>query len=70
MSDGPRLGDAEHEELALRLLEAIDTGRGIDPPSDTIPLTIEDAYRVRRRLVDHLIARGARPRGHKIGFGA
>ena len=68
MSDGPRLSEAEHEVLAQRLLDAIDAGRGIDPPSSTIPLTIEDAYRVRRRLVDHLIARGARPRGHKIGF--
>ncbi len=63
-----KLSDTQHAELALRLHRAIKAGQGIDPPSETIDFTFEDAYRVRRKLVDHLIADGGRPRGHKIGF--
>lgn len=63
-----KLSDRQHEELAARLYGAIHAGIGIDPPSDTIDFDFEDAYRVRRKLVDRLIADGGRPRGHKIGF--
>ena len=64
------LSPAEQEALAQRLLVARDSGQGIDPPSDTIDYTFRDAYRIRRLLVDKLIARGHRPVGHKIGFTA
>ena len=63
-----KLTDAEHDELAAQLFEAIQTGVGIDPPSETFDYSFEDAYRVRRKLVDRLIATGAKPKGHKIGF--
>ncbi|MEQ9259167.1 MAG: fumarylacetoacetate hydrolase family protein [Roseovarius sp.] len=65
-----KLDDAQHQALADRLFEAIRTGQGIDPPSATLDYDFDDAYRVRRRLVDHLIAAGGRPKGHKIGFTA
>lgn len=63
-----KLTDAEHEVLAIRLHAAIKAGQGIDPLSETIDFSIEDAYRIRRKLVDRLIADGGHPRGHKIGF--
>ena len=63
-----KLTDAQHAELAQRLHRAIKAGKGIDPPSETLDFTFDDAYRVRRKLVDYLIADGGRPRGHKIGF--
>ena len=62
------LTDAEHEALATRLHAAIRAGQGIEPPSESIAYGFEDAYRVRRKLVDKLIADGGKPRGHKIGF--
>ena len=63
-----KLTDAEHEALARRIHAALRAGKGIDPPSEAIDYTFEDAYRVRRKLVDLLIADGGRPVGHKIGF--
>jgi len=63
-----RLSEAEHEALAQRLFEAASSGKGIDPPSETIDYNFHDAYRIRRRFVDKLIAAGGKPRGHKIGF--
>ena len=63
-----KLSAAEHESFAKRLHAAIKAGKGIDPPSETIDYTLEDAYRVRRKLVDLLIADGGQPAGHKIGF--
>ncbi|MEM8730110.1 MAG: fumarylacetoacetate hydrolase family protein [Pseudomonadota bacterium] len=63
-----KLNDTDHAELAARLYQAIKTGQGIDPPSETIDYVFEDAYRVRRKLVDLLIADGGVPKGHKIGF--
>ena len=63
-----KLSDAEHEALAFRLYNAIQTGVGIDPPSETLDYSFEDAFRVRRKLVDRLIADGGQPKGHKIGF--
>ncbi len=63
-----KLTNAQHEDLAARLHAAIRAGKGIDPPSETIDFSFEDAYRIRRKLVDRLIADGGRPRGHKIGF--
>ena len=70
MSRDLELSESEHEALARRLHEAIKSGQGIDPPSETRAFGFEDAYRIRRLLVDLLIADGARPRGHKIGFTA
>lgn len=60
----------EHAALARRLVEARDAGQGIDPPSFNLEYNFNDAYRVRRLVVDALIARGHRPVGHKIGFTA
>lgn len=57
-----------HAALAERIFAALKAGQGIDPPSNTLDYTFADAYQVRRLLVDRLIADGARPRGHKIGF--
>lgn len=63
-----KLTDLQHQALADRLFDAVRAGKGIDPPSNTIDYDFEDAYRVRRKLVDHLIAAGGKPKGHKIGF--
>lgn len=65
-----RMTSEEHDALAERLHGAARTGQGIDPPSETMEFTFDDAYRVRRRLVDRLIADGGAPKGHKIGFTA
>jgi 2-keto-4-pentenoate hydratase len=63
-----KLTDDQHQALADRLYHAIREGLGIEPPSNTIDYDFDDAYRVRRKLVDHLIVAGGRPKGHKIGF--
>jgi 2-keto-4-pentenoate hydratase len=68
MNASLRLTDAEHATLAARLYAAARSGKGIDPPSETLDYDFQDAYRVRRKFVDRLIADGAIPRGHKIGF--
>lgn len=63
-----KLTEADHAALAARLHAAMKSGEGMIPPSESVDYDFEDAYRIRRRLVDHLIADGARPAGHKIGF--
>lgn len=63
-----KLTDAQQQALADRLFQAVREGQGIDPPSNTLDYDFDDAYRVRRKLVDHLIAAGGKPKGHKIGF--
>jgi len=63
-----KLTDAQQQAMADRLFQAIYEGQGIAPPSNTLDYDFDDAYRVRRKLVDHLIAAGGRPKGHKIGF--
>lgn len=63
-----KLTDAQQQALADRLFRAIQEGQGVEPPSTTLDYDFDDAYRVRRKLVDHLIAAGGRPKGHKIGF--
>lgn len=63
-----KLTETQHDELAVRLHAAIRTGQGITPPSEVIDYSLDDAYRIRRKLVDLLIADGATPAGHKIGF--
>lgn len=63
-----KLTDAQQQVLADRLFQAVREGQGIDPPSKTLDYDFDDAYRVRRKLVDHLIAAGGKPKGHKIGF--
>jgi len=63
------LTDAERDAMARRLYEAKRTGVGlVPPPSEEIEFTMDDAYLVRRRFVDMLIADGRTPKGHKIGF--
>jgi 2-keto-4-pentenoate hydratase len=63
-----KLTDAQQQALADRLFQAVREGQGIDPPSLTLDYDFDDAFRVRRKLVDHLIAAGGKPKGHKIGF--
>jgi 2-oxo-hept-3-ene-1,7-dioate hydratase len=63
-----KLTAAEQQALADRLFQAVQTGQGIEPPSNTIDYDFADAHHIRRKLVDHLIAAGGRPKGHKIGF--
>lgn len=63
-----KLTEAQQQALADRLFLAVREGQGIDPPSKTLDYDFDDAYRVRRKLVDHLIAAGGKPKGHKIGF--
>jgi 2-keto-4-pentenoate hydratase len=63
-----KLTEAQHTELAAQLHSAIASGQGMIPPSESIDYSFEDAYRIRRKLVDHLIADGGKPMGHKIGF--
>lgn len=65
-----KLSDAQQQALADRLFQAIREGQGVAPPSNTLDFDFDDAYLVRRKLVDHLIAAGGRPKGHKIGFTA
>ncbi len=65
-----KLTDLQQQALADRLFQAIRVGQGIDPPSNTLDYDFDDAYVVRRKLVDHLIAAGGKPKGHKIGFTA
>ena len=68
MSDRCNLSTIAHQSWAQRIYEARQRGIGIDPPSDTLDYTFADAYQIRRAFVDLLIAAGARPCGHKIGF--
>ncbi|MEM6623949.1 MAG: fumarylacetoacetate hydrolase family protein [Pseudomonadota bacterium] len=63
-----KLSDSQHSAIAAQLHEAILAGVGITPPSESINFGFEDAYRIRRKLVDLLIADGGKPAGHKIGF--
>ena len=63
-----KLTETQHDDIAQKLHQAIKSGQGIDPPSETIDYVYEDAYRIRRKLVDLLIADGGVPKGHKIGF--
>jgi 2-keto-4-pentenoate hydratase len=63
-----KLTDAQQQALADRLYQAVRDGQGIEPLSKTFDYDFDDAYRVRRKLVDHLIAAGGRPKGHKIGL--
>lgn len=62
------LTDEQHRQMAERLHEAKRTGRGIVPPSEEIEYTLDDAYLVRRRFVDLMLAEGRTAKGHKIGF--
>jgi len=68
MSDAERLSEADQETLAVKIHAAIASGQGIVPPSEEIDYSFADAYKIRRKLVDRLIADGGRPKGHKIGF--
>lgn len=63
-----KLSETQHTDLATQLHAAIRSGKGMIPPSESIDYAFEDAYRIRRKLVDLLIADGASPKGHKIGF--
>lgn len=63
-----KLEDAQHNDIAARLFAAAKAGQGIDPPSETLDYGFEDAYRIRRKVVDLMIGDGAVPAGHKIGF--
>ena len=63
-----KLTGAQHQALADRLYQAVRDGQGIEPPSKTLDYDFDDAYRVRRKMVDHLIDAGGKPKGHKIGF--
>jgi len=63
-----KLSDAQHSELAAQLHAAARKGHGMVPPSESLDFSFEDAYRIRRKFVDLLIADGHRPMGHKIGF--
>ncbi len=68
MTGRPMLDSAAHAELAARLHLAARDGSGTTPPSEETRFNFADAYRIRRRFVDLMIAAGARPTGHKIGF--
>lgn len=62
------LSNDAHQKMANDLHQALLSGNGTEPPSNTLEFTMDDAYRVRRALVDQLIADGGTPKGHKIGF--
>ena len=68
MAQTLKMTSAEHEALANRIYAALKEGVGIDPPSESIDYTFDDAYHVRHRLVNKLIGDGGHPKGHKIGF--
>ncbi len=63
-----KLSDANHARLAEELHAAMKNGNGTTPPSELLTYTMDDAYRIRRKLVDRLMSDGAKPIGHKIGF--
>lgn len=54
--------------LATALALAYETRVPIDPPSQTMALTVHDAYAVQSLQVDRWVAAGARVRGHKVGL--
>ncbi len=54
--------------LAAELLDAIEAGRPIEPPTGRMPLDVAAAYRVAGALRHLREARGARHAGRKIGF--
>jgi 2-keto-4-pentenoate hydratase len=57
------------EQLADDLLRARDEGEVVSPPSRHDPsFDLECGYRVGHRLHGHLVARGYRPVGRKIGL--
>lgn len=62
------LDAAGHRALADRILEAMRTGVGIEPPRLSLPLELEDSYAVQRVVIDELLAAGDRVSGFKIGF--
>lgn len=62
------LSDEQHLHMAQRLYEAKRSGQGIVPPSEELHYTLDDAYRVRRKFVDLMLADGCSTKGHKIGF--
>jgi 2-keto-4-pentenoate hydratase len=62
------LTDEQRAQMAQRLHDAKRTGRGIVPPSEEMEYTLDDAYLVRRRFVDLMLADGRTAKGHKIGF--
>ncbi len=63
-----KLDSEQHADIARRLFEAMKSGEGMVPPSETIDYVFDDAYRIRRKFVDLMIADGGVPKGHKIGF--
>lgn len=62
------LSSMQHKEMARDLHQAALSGNGTEPPSNSVSFTMDDAYIIRRFLVDMLIADGGVPKGHKIGF--
>jgi len=59
---------AERTELADKLAHSYETRIPIDPPSQTVTLTIDDAYAVQSLQIEHWVSAGARVRGHKVGL--
>lgn len=59
---------ADHETWARRLDEAALSARPMTQLTATGVLTLDDAYRVQRMLVDRRLARGERLSGVKLGF--
>jgi 2-keto-4-pentenoate hydratase len=57
------------EQLGQDLLTAFDTGSAIEPLTSAHPdLTVQDAYRVQRALLNGHARAGRRPAGRKIGL--
>ncbi len=58
----------EHARLADDLARAYETRVPIEPPSQSVALSVADAYAVQTLQIENRVAAGARVRGHKVGL--
>jgi 2-oxo-3-hexenedioate decarboxylase len=56
------------DSIADRLVDGISSRSTVTRPSEEAELSLEDAYRVQRLVVDRLLQQGSAPAGLKLGF--
>lgn len=64
----PLMDHQAQRRLADQIVRAMDSGRGLEPPSDTLDFSLTDSYAIQQMVIADLLARGAVVVGHKIGF--
>ncbi|MPY86026.1 MAG: hypothetical protein GEV00_22905, partial [Actinophytocola sp.] len=60
-------GEVARERAAI-ILAARAEGRPLDPFTDTVPLTMDEAYEVQANLLTARLDRGERQIGWKLGY--